>query len=334
MADTISVVIPNHNGGATIARCLEAALAASYPDHEIIVVDDCSTDDSVDIISRYPCRLIRLSTRSGASKARNVGAAASRGDMIFFTDADCLLHRDTLSIASRALKSAAPGTIIGGTYTRIPFDNTFFSRFQSEFIHHSETRHSDRPDYVATHAMIIDAGVFRSNSGFAEGFLPILEDVEFSHRLRRRGYKLVIDPEIQVSHIFNFSLLKSLRNALIKSRYWTLYSMLNRDLLSDSGTASVELKTNVATYLLVAMASFSYILTPIPLLLALIPMAIGVNLAVNRRLLRAFYRADGWAFFSAAVSYYMLVYPLAVGLGAITGAFDYIGMRCRRRAAA
>lgn len=332
MADTISIVIPNHNGSATIAQCLEAALATDYPDYEIIVVDDCSTDDSVDIIKRYPCRLVRLAVHSGASRARNAGAAVARGNVLFFTDADCLLHKDTLSIAWQALKSSAPGTIIGGTYTRIPSDNTFFSRFQSVFIHHSETRHSDNPDYVATHAMIIDAGIFRFNSGFAEGFLPILEDVEFSHRLRRRGYKLLVDPSIQVSHIFNFSLLKSLRNALVKSRYWTLYSIQNRDLLSDSGTASLELKTNVATFLLVAAMSLSYVLAPVPLLLAMIPLAIGVDLIVNRRLLHAFYRADGWVFLGAATSYYMLVYPLAVGLGAATGALDYVGSCFRRRA--
>ena len=88
------------------------------------------------------------------------------------------------------------------------------------------------------------------SGGFKENFLPILEDVEFSHRLRRTGFKLTMNPEILVRHIFNFTLIKSLKNAFRKSLYWTIYSLKNKDLLTDSGTASIELKFNVASFFL------------------------------------------------------------------------------------
>ncbi|HDZ62790.1 MAG TPA: glycosyltransferase family 2 protein, partial [Nitrospirae bacterium] len=86
----ISVVIANYNKASTIGKCLEAALCSRYRNFEVIVVDDMSDDGSVDIIKQYPCKLIRLNEHSGASKARNVGASHSSGDIIFFTDADCL----------------------------------------------------------------------------------------------------------------------------------------------------------------------------------------------------------------------------------------------------
>jgi len=66
---------------------------------------------------------------------------------------------------------------------------------------------------------------FRKSGGFSEKFLPILEDVDFSHRLRELGYRLVMNPILQVQHIFNFSLYRSLRNAIRKSMYWTMYSI-------------------------------------------------------------------------------------------------------------
>ena len=218
MADFVSIIIPNYNGATTIARCLEAALASRYPRFEVIVVDDCSSDNSIEIIKQFPCRLVQLETHVGTSRARNVGAANSKGDILFFTDADCMLKEDTLEHAGKALAAAGSDVVMGGTYTLIPFDNTFFSLFQSVFINYSETKRRTNPDYVAAHAMMVNAEVFRDRSGFREDFLPILEDVEFSHRLRRTGCELAVNPAIQVQHIFNFSLFGSLVNAFNKSK--------------------------------------------------------------------------------------------------------------------
>ena len=227
----VSVIIPNRNGARTIARCLQAAFASRFPDFEVIVVDDASGDGSPGIVSGYPCRQVVLPSRRGAAGARNAGAAQARGELLFFTDADCLLREDTLAAACRAVAAHDGETVVGGTYTPRPADDSFFSLFQSVFIHDAETRHADDPDYAATHALAIRAETFRRHGGFAESGLPILEDVEFSHRLRRAGCRLVIDPAIQVRHIFDFDLLRSLRNARIKAMYWTLYSLRNRDLL-------------------------------------------------------------------------------------------------------
>lgn len=242
----ISIVIPNYNGSATIGKCLEAAFASRYGNFEVVVADDCSTDDSVEIIRRYPCKLVRLEKHSGASAARNVGARNSRGELLFFTDADCLLKSDTLSLANRAI-SDYPEAIIGGTYEQLSYDGNFWSDFQSLFVHYSETRKKE-PDYIATHAMAVKADVFKNTGGFREEFLPILEDVEWSHRVRRAGRRLLMEPEIRVWHVFNFTLMRSLKNACRKSLYWTAYSIANRDLFADSGTASSELKVNVAVF--------------------------------------------------------------------------------------
>src|SRR5208283_1297598 len=149
----ISVIIPNHNGSATIGKCLEAAFASDYVNFEVIVVDDGSRDNSVALIKQFPCRLIELKTNGGAAKARNAGALHSRGEVFFFIDADCLLSIDTLFLANRAITEAGPDTVIGGTYTPIPYDKDFFSAFQSIFIYYSEINNTGRPDYIATHAM-------------------------------------------------------------------------------------------------------------------------------------------------------------------------------------
>jgi glycosyltransferase involved in cell wall biosynthesis len=321
----ISVVIPNHNGAATIGPCLEAAFASDYGRFEVVVVDDGSEDASVDIIKAFPCRLVQQEGRGGVSKARNAGARASRGELLLFIDADCLLGREALSLAN-ASYGERRDRVLGGTYTPRPHDGDFFSSFQSVFIHHFETRKAD-PDYVAAHAMVIDAGLFRRSGGFIEGsFIGVaasVEDVEFSHRLRRAGCELVMNPDLQVQHIFRFSLSRSLGNAIKKSRYWTMYSLTNQDLLSDSGTASLELKSNVLLALEQAsLLALALVLGSAWPLAAALPL-LALNLGMNRALIVAWFRARGLSFSILATLYYMTLYAAAVGLGAAVGVLHH-----------
>ena len=329
METFISIIIPNYNGSATIGKCLDAAFASRYGNFEVVVVDDCSTDDSVDIITPYPCRLVRMENHSGAAVARNAGAASSNGRVLFFIDADCLIQADALACANKAVAENADA-VIGGTYTQQPFDDDFYSIFQSLFIHYFETKKRE-PDYIATHAMIINADLFRSSGGFREGFFPIIEDVEFCHRLRRSGRRLLMKPEILVTHVFNFTLMRSLGNAFRKSMYWTRYSLMNRDLLADSGTASVELKFNGAVFFLNILLLALFQLRDQTLLLIPVPFLYAGNLLCSRGLIKMFYREKGYGFTLRAVLYYTLVYPLPVGAGAVAGLLKHTLIRGRKR---
>jgi glycosyltransferase involved in cell wall biosynthesis len=330
MDNSISLVIPNYNKSSTIGRCLEAAYSSNYEKFEVIVVDDKSEDNSVEVIKKFPCKLISLESHVGASRARNIGAQNSSGEFIFFTDADCLLQPDTLTIVNQTLMSLpAPGmdrgesVVLGGTYTKMPYDTTFFSIFQSAFVHYSETKRPENPDYIAAHAMIIHRDTFRKSGGFPEDFMPILEDVEFSHRLKRSGSTLLMCPGIQVQHIFNFSLARSLFNAYRKTTYWCTYSFGNRDMLSDSGSASVELKTDVASFLLSLCILVLWAITQRPALLYLIPALFFSNAAISRNQIKLFYETKGLVFAGAALCYYAFIYPFPIALGTATGFIRY-----------
>lgn len=315
----VSVVIPNRNGAETIGLCLASLFASGHDSFEVIVVDDCSRDNSVAIIKKFPCKLVELPNHAGAAAARNHGAAVSRGEIIFFTDADCLALPDTLRVAEEAARRHGPRVVIGGTYTCRPFDPGFFSLFQSVFINYSELKKAASPDYIATHAMVIHASAFRTSGGFRDDFLPILEDVEFSHRLLRNGLLLRMADRLLVKHVFNYNLGKSFRNAYVKARFWVIYSLHNRDLFNDSGTASIELKTNVLLFYLLLLTFCAWLLYPGAVPPQSLPALLFINLLASRRLMKLFLRTGGPLFAVLAAGYYMLVYPLAVGAGAISG---------------
>jgi glycosyltransferase involved in cell wall biosynthesis len=323
MPPLLSVVIPVKNGRRTIGRCLAAALASRFDDFEVVVADDGSTDDTAAIVAGFPqVRLLRLPHR-GAAGARNAGAAAATGEILFFIDADCLLEPDAVANAARAMQGADEKLVVGGTYTLAAPDENFFGRFQSAFIHHSETKYPDRPDYIASHALVIRKRTFEATGGFPERFMPIIEDVEYAHRLRRTGHRLVMDASILVQHVFLFTLRGSLRNAWKKSRFWTRYSLHNKDVFKDSGTASFELKAATAALgasllLLVAWAvagSAGWLWAMLPIWLSTFWVCAG--------LARAYYRAGGLALMVPAMLYFCLVYPIPVGLGAVVGLLEY-----------
>jgi glycosyltransferase involved in cell wall biosynthesis len=327
----ISVIIPAHNEAHVIGACLEAALASDHGSFEVIVVDDRSTDATAAIVQAHPpCRLIRAETHLGVSRARNLGAEDARGELLFFTDADCLLTPAALGLAAQALAQAsqgcAHGAVVGGTYTPEPVDPGFYNRFQAVLVNHFEARAS-APDYIAAHALMLRREDFLVVGGFAvtEGFgvAAGVEDVELSHRLRRTGHCLVMDPRVLVRHHFGFDLARSLANAWRKTRVWARYSLVNRDLLADSGFASGQLKADVAAWGLGLAGLAAWALSGWAAFLALALAAQAVNLAVNRRVLAAFWRASHSPGFAVrAWLYYLLLYPLPIaggGLAALAG---------------
>jgi glycosyltransferase involved in cell wall biosynthesis len=103
MRVTVSIVIPVYNHERFLAEAIESALNQSWPDCEVVVIDDGSTDGSAAIIARYPgVRGIRQVNR-GLAAARNAGLAASRGDVVIFLDADDRLWPDAAELGARQL---------------------------------------------------------------------------------------------------------------------------------------------------------------------------------------------------------------------------------------
>lgn len=89
----VSIVIDNYNYAAFVAKAIESSLAQTHPDVEVIVVDDGSTDGSVDVIKRFADRIkLIVKPNGGQGSAYNEGFAQSSGDIVIFLDADDWLY--------------------------------------------------------------------------------------------------------------------------------------------------------------------------------------------------------------------------------------------------
>lgn len=112
MSDTslISIIIPVYNVSEYLGECLDSVIAQSYPDIEILLVDDGSTDDSGLICDEYASRDSRIKVlhrkNGGPSVARNAALDVSKGEYVTFVDADDVIHEDYIATLYRNLCDA------------------------------------------------------------------------------------------------------------------------------------------------------------------------------------------------------------------------------------
>lgn len=107
---TISIITPNYNSSLYISQTIESVLQQTYPHWEMIIIDDCSTDDSVGIIERYTCKdsrikLIKLENNAGPVTARNRGIKEAQGRYLTFIDSDDVWLEKFLEISVTKLQN-------------------------------------------------------------------------------------------------------------------------------------------------------------------------------------------------------------------------------------
>jgi GT2 family glycosyltransferase len=204
----VSVIVPVHNGGPDLSRCLDAIRAAIDDSHEVIVVDDASTDGAVEFAleSRPWIRVVRTGDSPvGPGVARNLAAASARGTRLVFIDADVLVHPDAIARLLEPLRAASPGASIAatiGSYDDRPEAPGIVATY-ANLRHHLVHQHARNPVpgfWTGLGAVRRDA--FDSIDGFDAAFdRPSIEDVELGLRLSAVGRTVEVVPEAQGTHL-------------------------------------------------------------------------------------------------------------------------------------
>ena len=186
----VSVVVASYNGGRTLPACLNSLRHLNYPNYEVILVNDGSTDDTPKIAAQFPeVRTIHQSNH-GLSNARNTGIQASTGAIVAFTDSDCRADEDWLYyLVGDLLKTDA--SAIGG-HNFPPVEDNWVAGVVA--VAPGGPAHVMLDDRNAEHIPGCNMAFWRWALDEIEGFDPIYraagDDVDVCWRLLQRGRKI------------------------------------------------------------------------------------------------------------------------------------------------
>lgn len=198
-APKVSVVVCSYNGGATLRQCLESLLDVNYPDYEIIVVDDGSTDDTVDILLEFPSVKVIRQPNRGLSAARNAGLDAATGAIVAYTDSDCFADADWLSLLVEQLERSGAAAVGGPNLT--PDDGWLASCVGAS---PGQPTHVLENDQVAEHIpgcnMAFRREALLALNGFDPQYRTAGDDVDICWRLQQSGEWITFAPGAFVWH--------------------------------------------------------------------------------------------------------------------------------------
>ncbi|MGF1635255.1 MAG: glycosyltransferase family 2 protein [Phycisphaerae bacterium] len=203
----VSVIVPVYNDAARLRRCLDALSASTFTAFEIIVVDDGSTDDSPAVAEAAGPRLVRMPRQSGPALARNQGAEVARSPILFFVDADVLVHPDAVGrVFDNLSPSDAPDAVFG-SYDDTPEHPAVISRFKNLFHHHTHQHAREEAGTFWSGCGAMRRDVFLRHGGYSQTYhRPCIEDVELGIRLTAAGGRVRLDKRLQGRHLKRWTL--------------------------------------------------------------------------------------------------------------------------------
>lgn len=308
----ISVIIPLYNAEKVVGRCLESVYASSYEDYEVIVVDDCSTDNSYEVAKRFPCSFIRLNKNSGPAYARNVGVDNSGGDILFFIDSDTVLDSRALGLIHETFEKERNAVAIIGLPEQRSLSHGLAPSYNALKNHYTLAVADKYSDYFTTQVGAVKREIFHKVGGFDTKFKGAdIEDIEFGMRLPRG--KTIIHKGVFIGHHFPDFIS-------IARKYFRRSILLSKLVSKNKKMSGVHAFFPKSLLIFAALASLLSIPT---LLLSLkfiiVPLGLFIIFFIGNLGLFYFISKERGFFFVVISVIFEYIFSIVIGVGGITG---------------
>lgn len=202
-----SVIIPVRNSAKTLEKCLQSIKNQTYTDFELIVVDDGSLDESRRIAQLY-ADLVIENKHPGPAGARNTGAKYAAGQILAFTDSDCIVPPTWLEKFKKVFDNTLAAAVGGGYSSGV--DHSFWQDFSSSELAHRRRHITREVNTLVSNNLAIKKKIFEEFFGFPEQY-PACEDMFLSYQISRK-YPLLWLSDNGVIHHFKTSLISFLKH--------------------------------------------------------------------------------------------------------------------------
>lgn len=326
----VTIIIPVHNGGEAFRRCLDGIAALTTAPAELIVVPDGESDGTWRIAEAYGARVLEPGLRPfGPARARNRGAEAAASDLLFFVDADVIVHPDALDEIAAAFRENPDLDALIGSYDDAPGAPSFLSQYRNLLHHYVHQTASAEASTFWGACGVVRRTAFLSVGGFdADRFaLPSVEDIELGYRLKQAGYTLGLRKTLLVKHLKHWSAVNILRTDVFQRALPWTELILEHDRLENNLNTTTASRVSV-----VAAGALAASLVAAPFLPALLLVAAAAALLLvwlNAPLYRFFWEKRGPLFTLGVLPWHWLYY-LYGGLAFAYGAARFHLARRRR----
>lgn len=208
----IFIIVLNYNGAQVIGACLNSVFRINYPNFEVVVVDNASTDGSLEMVCRQfsRCHFIKNEENLGFSAGNNLGirfALERMADGILLLNSDTIVREDFLSrlveVAESEPMVGILSPVILDSKEKIWFSGGRINWWKMGTMHTCDIK-STLPyetEFLTGCAMFVRSGVFKKIGLLDEDFFLYWEDTDFSVRAKRAGYRLMMVPEARIIHL-------------------------------------------------------------------------------------------------------------------------------------
>jgi GT2 family glycosyltransferase len=322
----VSVVVPVYRGGNAFGACLESLKALDPAPEEIIVVSDGDTDGSADMAEKAGLTAVRLPRRGGPACARNVGVRHSRGDILFFIDADVTVPPNAIATVTSQFDQQREVAAIFGSYDDAPSETNFLSQYKNLFHHYvHQTSHEEASTFWCG-CGAIRRGAFLAVAGFDETYPDAsVEDIEFGYRVNAAGYRIRLVKSLQVKHLKRWTARSLLRaDFLLRALPWTRLLLERKQLNND---LNLKLSSRASVSLVGILIATLFTAFWLPRLLWLSVAAAALLLVLNASLYRFFWHKRGLWFLVMVIPWHWCYYTY----GGAAFAIGWIEYRLGRR---
>lgn len=262
MLNPVSIIVPIKNRSDLLPNLISNLSNLDYSEFEIIIVDDCSTDDTEDVLKKSNVRYISLKQPVGSANARNIGIEMANYEIIALTDSDCFVSKNWLRNLVPYLENY---DIVGGRVIFCDEDEEKLNPFnlKTEMVLGVKTS----LNFLNTSNLIFTKRIWESSGGF-QNFR--IEDLEFSWRMLKKGFTLFYSHKGVVVHHGNRNPFQNIKKYL---KYGNSYSKIAiiHDMSLVFKPERILDKTKIIGYLKLIFISL------IPLLLLLLNRIIITN---------------------------------------------------------
>ena len=309
----LSIVIALYNAEKEIEICLNSIFNSDWKDFEVIIVDDCSTDNSLKIAKKYPCSFFTTGKNSGPAAARNIGIKNAKSDILLFLDSDTKVEKDSLKKIYLTFIEQPE------IWATIAMPNIFSLRKGKAPDYNALKNHytlcSAEPycNFFTTQMGAIRKDIFEKLGGFDEGFKSAdIEDIEFGMRIPKG--RIYINKEVIIGHHFPYL-------GAILRKYFKRAIMLTEFLKKRKELSSAHANLKGMASIIIVLISLAFLLFSLiyPVMLVFFLLSFLIFLLYNFKLFSFATQKRGSSYLLHSVSFEYL-FSIAIGLGGVVGA--------------